>query len=282
MAYTDNNGDTSEENRARVQKLNDQLKQAEDQLKETEYDRYIQETQTLLDDFMQSLRDYFDEKLLDLNWVLERAIEDTNLNAETIRAQIEQTGVEVGYTYTDEFTKIWENMTASDSLFSEQRDILAATDAVCTEIKDTVAQLPTDEALSAYLDGETLAIVSEIASVDNAVGAVQTAIGETNAALAQIQSRIQEYNASVLSAMASAQAAAERAQQAANAAQQTANEAKNGNNSNAGNSNPGNGNSGNSGNKYANYFLKGTVTTQGGRVDQVEINDLTQQEAQEL
>lgn len=238
MAY-DNGSDTTEENRARVQKLNADLKQAEDQLQETEWDRYISETTQLLDDFMESLREYFDEKLADLNWVLEQAIESTNLNAETIRAQIEQTGAETGYVYTDEFTKIWENMTASDSLFSEQRDILAATDAVCTEIKDTVAQLPTDEALSAYLDGETLAIVSEIASVDNAVGAVQTAIGETNTALAQIQSRIQEYNASVLQAMASAQAAAERAQQAANAAQQTANEAKN--KAGSGGGNPGSG-----------------------------------------
>lgn len=227
MAY-DNGSDTTEENRARVQKINDQLKQAEDQLKETEYDRYIQETQTLLDDFMQSLRDYFDEKLLDLNWVLERAIEDTNLNAETIRAQIEQTGQETGYVYTEEFTKIWDNMTASDSLFSEQRDILASTSQVCTDIQAAVMELPTDEALGAYLDGSTLQIVSEIASVDSAVGGVQSAIGETNQALAQIQSKIAEYNASVLSSIADAKAAAERAQQAANAAQQTANAAKSG------------------------------------------------------
>ena len=226
MAYTDNNGDTTEENRARVQKLNDQLKQAEDQLKETEFDRYITETSNLLDDFMQSLRDYFDEKLLDLSWVLERAIEDTNLNAEAIKAQIEQTGVEVGYTYTEEFSKIWENMTASDSLFSEQRDILSSTDQVCTDIKSAVDLLPTDEALGSYLDSSTLSIVSEIASAEAAVSNVESAIGETNQALAQIQSKIAEYNASVLSSIADAKAAAERANQAAQAAQTTANEAK--------------------------------------------------------
>lgn len=225
LAY-DDGSDTTEENRARVQKLNDQLKQAEDQLKETELNRYITETSALLDDFMESLKDYFDSKLLDLTWVLERAIEDTNLNAETIRAQIEQTGAETGYVYTEEFAKIWESMTASDSLFSEQRDILASTDQVCTDIKAGVDLLPTMDGLSAYLDGETLQIVSEIANVDNAVGGVQSAIQETNTALAQIQSKIAEYNASVLSSIADAKAAAERANQAAQAAQATANEAK--------------------------------------------------------
>ena len=271
MAYTDNNGDTTEENRARVQKLNDQLKQAEDQLKETEYDRYIQETQTLLDDFMQSLRDYFDEKLLDLSWVLERAIEDTNLNAEAIKAQIEQTGVEVGYTYTEEFSKIWENMTASDSLFSEQRDILSSTDQVCTDIKSAVDLLPTDEALGLYLDSSTLSIVSEIASAEAAVSNVESAIGETNTALAQIQSKIAEYNASVLSSIADAKAAAERANQAAQAAQATANEAK----SKAGSSgsNPGGGGK--------TYTVSGTVYTQGGMpVDVLPKTFSSQAEAQ--
>ena len=250
MAY-DNGSDTTEENRARVQKLNEQLKQAEDQLQETEWDRYISETTQLLDDFMESLKEYFDEKLLDLNWVLEQAIEATNLNADAIKETIDRTAEETGYTFTDEFTKIWENMTASDSLFSEQRDILSATGQVCTDIKAGVDLLPTMDGLSAYLDGETLAIVSEIASVDNAVSNVQSAIGETNAALAQIQSRIQEYNASVLQAMASAQAAAEKAQQAAQQAQRTADEAKNkasqggGNNPGSGdNNNPGNSNGG--------------------------------------
>ena len=280
MAY-DNGSDTSEENRARVQKINDQLKQAEDQLKETEYDRYIQETQTLLDDFMQSLRDYFDEKLLDLNWVLERAIEDTNLNAETIRAQIEATGQETGYVYTEEFTKIWDNMTASDSLFSEQRDILASTGQVCTDIQAAVMELPTDEALGAYLDGSTLQIVSEIASVDSAVGGVQSAIGETNQALAQIQSKIAEYNASVLSSIADAKAAAEKAQQAANAAQATANEAKN-KSSSGGDSPGGRSSSDNPTNKGTyenrNYYVVGF--DHGGRPIE-RIDDLTLAEAQE-
>lgn len=209
-----------------MQKINANLKEAKQQLEDTEYDRYIKETQELLQTFLDDLKSYFDEKLLDLNWVLERAIEDTNLNAETIRAQIEQTGVEVGYIYTDEFTKIWENMTASDSLFSEQRDILASTSQVCTDIQAAVMELPTDQALASYLDGSTLQIVSEIANVDSAVGGVQSAIQETNTALAQIQSKIAEYNASVLSSIADAKAAAEKAQQAANAAQATANEAK--------------------------------------------------------
>ena len=223
LAYS---GDDSEENRARMQKINANLKEAKQQLEDTEYDRYIKETQELLQTFLDDLKSYFDEKLLDLNWVLERAIEDTNLNAETIRAQIEQTGQETGYVYTEEFAKIWESMTASDSLFSEQRDILAATDQVCTDIKAGVDLLPTMDGLSAYLDGETLAIVSEIASVDNAVNNVQSAIQETNTALGQISSKLTEYNASVLSSIADAKAAAEKAQQAASAAQATANEAK--------------------------------------------------------
>ena len=230
LAYSESGlgegSDTTEENRARVQKLNQQLKEAEDQLRETEFDRYIQETGDLLDGFRNDLEEYLNEKLEHLDELFEQAMLETNLNAETIKQTIEDTAANHDYVLTEEFAKIWENMVASDSLFSTIADIDAATSEVCTEIKAGVDLLPTMDGLSAFLDGETLAIVSEIASVDNAVNNVHAAIGETNTALGQIQSRIQEYNASVLQAMASAQAAAERAQQAAEAAQRTADEAK--------------------------------------------------------
>ena len=287
LAYSESGlgegSDTTEENRARVQKLNQQLKEAEDQLRETEFDRYIQETGDLLDGFRNDLEEYLNEKLEHLDELFEQAMLETNLNAETIKQTIEDTATNHDYVLTEEFAKIWENMVASDSLFSTMANIDAATSEVCTEIKAGVDLLPTMDGLSAFLDGETLAIVSEIASVDNAVNNVYSAIGETNTALGQIQSRIQEYNASVLQAMASAQAAAERAQQAAEAAQRTADEAKN-QASQGSNTSPSSGgdSGGGNGGDYRNYFLKGTVTTQAGRVDRIEINDLTQQRAQEL
>ena len=231
---------------------------------------------------MEDLQAWVEEKLLDLEAILQEAIEATNLNAETISNTLRETSEQTGYVLTDEFSKIWENMTVSDSLFSTIADIDAVTSQVCTDIKAGVDLLPTMDGLSAYLDGETLAIVSEIASVDNAVGNVQSAIGETNTALAQIQSRIQEYNASVLSAMASAQAAAERANQAAQAAQATANEAKSSTSSGSGGVSGGgssNNGSSNTGTYEARvYYVEGF--NHGGMLIE-RLDDLTYAEAQE-
>ena len=223
MAY-DNGNDTSEENRARVQKLNDDLKKAQEQLKETEYDKWISDTESLLDDFLEDLKSWAEEKLADLDAILREAIESVNLNSEQIRETINTTSEQTGYVYTEEFTKIWDNL--SDS-FSQNFDIENATNDVCEGIRNDVELLPTYDALASYLDGETYQLINSIASVDNAVGGVQTAIGQTNSALAQIQSRIAEYASAIRSAVGEATNAAKQAKAAADKAQATANEAKN-------------------------------------------------------
>lgn len=219
----DNGDDTSQENLARVQKLKDDLKKAETQLKETEWDRYISETEEILDNLLEDLKSWVEEKLEDLNGILREAIESTNLNGEQIRNTIEQTSAETGYIYTEEFTKIWDNLSES---FSQNFDIENEVKDVCSEIQSDILELPTENGLESYLSGETYQIVNEIANTNNAVSSVESAVRETNQAVAQIGSRIAEYAAAIKSGIDSAQQAAQQAKQAAQQAQSTANQAK--------------------------------------------------------
>ena len=265
MAYgggLESGGDVSEENRARVQKLNQQLKEAEESLQEAEFNRYIDETGKLLDQFKTDLEDFLNEKLERLDELFEMAVQETNLNAETIRQVITETSESHNYTLTDEFAKIWENMTASDSIFSGIADIDAATNQVCSDIKAGIELLPTYDALQAVLSDDTYQIVNELVNVDSAVGNVKDAISETNTALGQISSKLTEYNASVLASIASAQAAAEKANQAAQQAQATANEAK---------SKAGSGDINSGGRSGNNHSVTGVVYNHGGMP--IEINE---------
>ena len=173
---------------------------------------------------MEDLQSWAEAELEDLENILKEAIEATNLNAEQIRETINSTSESTGYIFTDEFTKIWDNLSES---FGQNYDIESSIDDVCLGIQDEISHLADEDGLRAILDNDTYSIVNEITSVDNAVGGVQTAIQQTNSALAQIQSRIAEYASAIKSGIDSAKAAAQSAQKAAENAQKTANDAKN-------------------------------------------------------
>lgn len=99
-------GDDSEENRARVQKLQQQLEEAEQQLQETEWDKYISETEKFLDDMMDDYSETLNKKLEDIDSLIEEMIQHANNNADTVAQTIQDETDKVGYTLTDEFSNI--------------------------------------------------------------------------------------------------------------------------------------------------------------------------------
>ena len=224
LAYS--SGNDTEENRATLQKLSVELKDAQKSLQESEYEKYISDQEQLLDNFQNDLEEWINARLDNIELLFQEAIDNTNLNGSLINDTLNQVASNVNYTTTDEFTKIWSSFNDPSGLTAQTRDILTNTDYVCNDIKNGVYLLPTQSGLEAYLSGENLQIISQITNTESAVNNVQSAIRETNSAISQIASRIAEYNSSILRAFSSVQTAAEKAQQAANNAQQTANNAQ--------------------------------------------------------
>lgn len=65
------NGNDSEESRATIQKLKVQLEESKSDLQDTIYERYLSDTEDMLDDLMNDYQEFIDEKLNDTNNILD-------------------------------------------------------------------------------------------------------------------------------------------------------------------------------------------------------------------
>lgn len=63
-------GNDSEESRAQIQKLKVELQDATDELRDTQYDHFISDTESMLDNLMNNYQEFIDEKLNDTNSIL--------------------------------------------------------------------------------------------------------------------------------------------------------------------------------------------------------------------
>lgn len=99
-------GDTSEENRARVQKLQVSLAEAQDKLEESQYDQYIKDQTVLLDDIYSSYETVLNERLDNVDALISDMIDTVNANADSIASTIIHAGHDVGYYLTENLSSI--------------------------------------------------------------------------------------------------------------------------------------------------------------------------------
>lgn len=99
-------GDDSEETRATVQRLRTQLKDAETKLKETEWDRYISETESFLSDMYTDMEETLNARLDDIDLLMHDMIDVANENSATVQDTIRTETDKVGYTLTSYFDGI--------------------------------------------------------------------------------------------------------------------------------------------------------------------------------
>lgn len=90
-------GDNSEETQSLVQKLKNDLADAEEDLRETEYDRWLNDQTQMLDDFYSSVETAFNLRLDDIDGLFTQLIDDANKNAETINTTVGGVASGVGY-----------------------------------------------------------------------------------------------------------------------------------------------------------------------------------------
>ena len=90
-------GDISEENKARVQQLRVELEKAESDLEETEYERYISDQEELLDELYLEYEEILNQRLDDVDSLIEEMINTADKNTETITDTLKTVADGVGY-----------------------------------------------------------------------------------------------------------------------------------------------------------------------------------------
>lgn len=101
--------DDSEESQSKKQQLQVSLDKAKEELKETEYDKWLSDQEKLMDDFYSEYEEFLNARLDDINGLLSEVISSTNDNAENINQTIKDASGEVGYKVSDAMNTIWNS-----------------------------------------------------------------------------------------------------------------------------------------------------------------------------
>lgn len=111
--------DDSEENKARLQEITVSLKEAKENLQETEYDRYISDQSALLDSLYEEYELILNQRLDNVDALLSDMITEINANATTISSTLSTEAANVGTTISEVMKGIWENDGVAKSVIAE-------------------------------------------------------------------------------------------------------------------------------------------------------------------
>lgn len=95
--YSAYQGDNSEEGKKNIQQLKDQINSAKDDLKDTEYEKLISDTEKILDQLQSDTQEWIDQRLDDIDNLIQDIIEQSNENASDISQTITSTAENYGY-----------------------------------------------------------------------------------------------------------------------------------------------------------------------------------------
>ena len=112
-------GDNSEEGKAKLQEVEVSLKEARENLQETEYDKYISDTQQMLDDLSLQYSEILNTRLDNLDALVSDVITQINTDATSISATLSEKADSVCYTLSSSMTSIWDtNSTKINSVIT--------------------------------------------------------------------------------------------------------------------------------------------------------------------
>lgn len=104
-------GDDSEEGRARRSKLQTSLDQANMDLQDTEYDKYISDQQNMLDNMSSQYEDLLSSLFRDTDALLQDGLTQIQTNGGYIQGILNKKAEDYGYSYSETFGKIVECLT---------------------------------------------------------------------------------------------------------------------------------------------------------------------------
>lgn len=111
-------GDSSEETRAKLQKLKSQLEDARNELADSEYDQWVKDQEKMLDRMTTEMEEWINGRLDNLEAVVADVIANTNANSSEISSTLKQVGKDVGYALTPEMEKIWNTESGISTIVS--------------------------------------------------------------------------------------------------------------------------------------------------------------------
>ena len=207
-------GSDSEELKATIQKLQKNLAEANEDLADAEYDKYISDQQQILDTLYDNTQEWINTRLDDIDSLFQEAIATTNANSDRIAAEIQTDTSSVGALVSDEMHIIWEDGGAGHNVVQGTTDAVnalyghATTTAQTTfdNIKTNTLSLATvfssvtnsDIANSLTNIGNATAYANTIAAktseisdslngtIANKIDDVKTAIGEIKTAISEM------------------------------------------------------------------------------------------------
>jgi len=146
--------DDSEENRARMQKLQESLKSEQEDLTETEYDKYVDDQKELLDALYDEYEKLINARLDDIDQLMKDAIETTNNNGTDINATLHEEGAKVGYVIEQQLTDIFGSSGSATRYHDNVARGLSAVEARLEDIFSLVDSMVTNSAgVRAYASG---------------------------------------------------------------------------------------------------------------------------------
>ena len=141
-------GDDSEENKSRLQEVTVSLKDAKENLQETEYDRYISDQQQLLDSLYEEYELILNQRLDNVDALLSDMISEINANASTISTALTTESENVGTTLSDAMKNIWSGEGEAKSVIAEYgggfQNKQTTTNTVLGDIKADIGKMVDD------------------------------------------------------------------------------------------------------------------------------------------
>ena len=207
-------GDDSEGMKAIIQKAQENLTKAQEELSETEYDKYMSDQEVLLDTFRNELEEWVNIRLDDINVLLQQTIEAVNANALAISGQINTDLNAVGMKLTENFARIFEidysggtRDIVSEFFAGGFRETAAGVNTAISEVKakSDEIKLSTDQ-VSSVLNQRFPELVqsmpnlsetnNKIADVVNAVNLVKEAVAAIRTEMAELELSVPDYGGS--------------------------------------------------------------------------------------
>lgn len=158
--------DLTEETRAKVQKIRVQIDEAEQNIEQTQYEKYIKDQKKLLNDLYDEYEKILNERLDNLDYLIEEAIATINSNASEIYKTLSNATKEVGYTMTDEMKSVWNAQSKANKENIDNR--IAECLKLVTKLTEngTITKSVANKITNALKDGNT-------ASIQKAVEVIQ-------------------------------------------------------------------------------------------------------------
>lgn len=143
--------DTSQESRAKLQKLQKELSEAKETLSETEYDKNIADQRALLDQVYSEYEELLNHRLDNVDALMSEMIDMANANLGEIRDEIQDASTKVGYAVTDALSS------TLDGQFSNYENMFTGITAVNKTLDDIYAMVAAmaraSGAVKAYASG---------------------------------------------------------------------------------------------------------------------------------